>query len=362
MTPSTTRRRLLAAPLAAAAALPAPALVRAEAPRRLRMVTSWPRGLPGPGTNAQRLAERIERLSGGRLQVQLFAAGELVPALEVFDAVARGIAELGHTASLYWIGKTRAAAFFTTVPFGLTPSEQVVWIEQGGGQALWDELYAPFGLSAFMAGNSGFNMGGWFRRELQGRADLQGVKIRAVGLSGEIFRRLGATPVALPLGEVFPALQSGAIDAVEMLGPASDRAQGLHQAARHYYYPGFTKPNGTAECLIGRKVLEQLPADLRAVIAEACAAETQSSLAEYESRNAEALAALVQEHGVRLHPWPADIVEAAREVAEELLAEIASAGPLERRIVDSYLAVRRRLAPWSQVGAAAYLHARGRVA
>ncbi len=355
-----TRRRTFLA-CAAAAPLAAPAVLRAQTPLRWRMVTSWPRGLPGPGTNAQRLAERIERLSGGRIRVQLFAAGELVPALEVFDAVARGIAELGHSAALYWVGKAKAAAFFTTVPFGLTPSEQVVWIEQGGGQALWDELYEPFGLKAFMAGNSGFNMGGWFRRELTGRGDLQGLKIRAVGLSGDIFRRLGATPVALPLGEVFPALQSGAIDAVEALGPASDRAQGLPQIAQHYYYPGFTKPNGTAECLIARRTFESLPADLRAVLEEACAAETQSTLADYENRNAEALALLVQQHGTRLHAWPADIVEAAREAAGALYGEIAAAGALERRIVESYEAARRRLARWSQVAAGAYLGARGRV-
>lgn len=355
----TTRRHLVRG--AVLAPLAAPSIVRADAPRRLRMVTSWPRGLPGPGTNAQRLAERIGRLSGGRLEVQLYAAGELVPALEVFDAVARGIAELGHTASLYWIGKVRAAAFYTTFPFGLTPSEHVVWIEQLGGQALWDELYAPFGLKAFMAGNSGFNMGGWFRKEITRRADLQGVRIRAVGLSGEIFRRLGATPVSLPLGEIFPALQRATIDAAEMLGPASDRAQGLHQVAKSYYYPGFTKPNGTAECLVNRQVFEALPADLQAILAEACAAETQSSLAEYESRNAEALARLVREEGVELRPWPTEVVEPAREAARALLEEIAGAGPLEQRIVRSYEEARRRLAPWSQVGAQAYLQARGRV-
>lgn len=355
----TRRRKLLAT--AALSPLVAPAVLRAETPRRWRMVTSWPKGLPGPGTNAQRLAERIGRLSGGRLEVQLFAAGELVPALQVFDAVAGGVAECGHTASLYWTGKAPAAALFTTVPFGLTPSEHVAWIEQGGGQALWDELYAPFGLQAFMAGNSGVNMGGWFRSELTGPGDLAGLKIRAVGLSGELFRRLGATPVAMAIPDVFPALQSGAIDAVELLGPASDRAQGLHQVARHYYYPGFTKPNGTAEFLVSRRAFEALSADLKAIVQTACEAETQSALADYETRNAAGLAILAREHGVRLLPWPAEIVERARTIGRELLAELAAKGPLERRIVESYETARRQLAPWSQVGWAAYLSARGRV-
>lgn len=356
---TSTRRTVMAA--AAAAPLAAPAILRADTLRTWRMVTSWPRGLPGPGTNAQRVADRIERLSGGRIRVQLHAAGELVPALQVFDAVAGGLAELGHTASLYWVGKAPAAAFFTTVPFGLTPSEHVVWIEQGGGQALWDELYAPFGLKAFMAGNSGFNMGGWFRNPIRGPADLRGLKIRAVGLSGDVFRQLGATPVALAIPDIFPALQSGTVHAVEMLGPASDRAQGLHQVARHYYYPGFTKPNGTAELLVARKAFEALPTDLQAIVQAACEAETQSTLADYENRNAEALARLVQEHGVQVEPWPHEIVEQAREASRAILAELAAKGPLERRIADSYEAARRRLAPWSQVGAAAYLSARGRV-
>ncbi|MCS6779685.1 MAG: TRAP transporter substrate-binding protein [Geminicoccaceae bacterium] len=356
----TSRRRLLAA--ASAAPLAAPAVLRADTPLRWRMVTSWPRGLPGPGMNAQRLAERIERLTGGRIRVQLHAAGELVPALQVFDAVAGGLAELGHSAALYWVGKAKAAAFFTTVPFGLSPAEHTAWIEQGGGQALWDELYAPFGLKAFMAGNSSLNMGGWFRRPVQGLADLAGLKIRAVGLSGDVFRRLGATPVVLAVPELFPALQSGAIDAVEFLGPSSDRAQGFHQVAKHYLYPGFTKPNGTAECLIARRVWDDLPEELKAAIEAACAQENQFTLHETDWRNAEALAVLVREQGVAVEPWPREIVDKAREAAEAILAEIAAAGALERRIVESYEAARRRLAPWSQVGAGAYLSVRGRVA
>ncbi len=354
----TTRRALVAAALAP---LAAPNVVRAEAPRRWRMVTSWPRGLPGPGMNAQRLAERIRRLSGGRIEIQLFAAGELVPALQVFDAVAGGAAECGHSAALYWTGKAKAATFFTTVPFGLTPAEHTAWIEHGGGQALWDELYAPFGVKAFMAGNSSLNMGGWFRRPLSGLADLSGLKIRAVGLSGEIFRRLGATPVVLGVPDMFPALQSGAIDAVEFLGPSSDRASGFHQIASYYYYPGFTKPNGTAEFIVARRVWEELPAELKAAVEAACAQENQFTLHETDWRNAEALAVLVREHGVRLEPWPKDVLERAREAAEDLFAEFARGSALERRILDSYEAARRRLAPWSQVATAAYLHARGRV-
>ncbi|HEX8374535.1 MAG TPA: TRAP transporter substrate-binding protein, partial [Geminicoccaceae bacterium] len=261
------RRSLLAAGTATVAA---PAVARgAEARRSWRMITSWPRDLPGPGVNARRLAERITAMSGGRLTVQLHAAGELVPGLQVFDAVNAGVAEMGHTASIYWTGKTRAAAYFTTVPWGLTPIEHIAWIEHGGGQALWDELYAPFNLKPLMAGSSGMQMGGWFRREIKTLADLRGLKVRAVGLSADIFQRLGAIGVVLPAGEIFPALQNGTVDGVEFLGPNSDRAQGFYQVAPYYYWPTFTKPNGTAECIVRRDAWEALEPDLKAIVAEA---------------------------------------------------------------------------------------------
>lgn len=351
------RRGLL---LGGAGVLAAPALLRAQAGLRWRMVTSWPRNLPGPGMNAQRLADRIGQASGGRLTVQLYAAGELVPALQVFDAVNAGAAEMGHTASFYWAGKARAAPFFTTVPFGLAPAEHAAWIDHGGGQALWDELYAPFGLKPFMAGNSGVQMGGWFRREIDGPGDLRGLKLRSAGLGGELFQRLGAVTVALGVPEIYPALQSGTIDAVEFLGPASDLAAGFYQSAKLYYWPTFTKPNGTAECLIGRAAWEGLPSELQAVVADACAAESALTLAEADWRNGQALATLVDQHGVRLCRWPDSVVAAARPQAADLLAGFAADGGIGRRIHDSYLDALRRVEPWSRVSVEAYLGARAR--
>src|SRR5215475_14163147 len=176
-----------------AAVLAAPAIAQ-TGKRRWRMVTSWPKRLPGPGMSAERVAERVRALSGGKLDITVYAAGEVVPAFEVLDAVGNGVADIGHTASFYWQGKMPAAAFFTTVPFGLTPGEHVAWVDAGGGQALWDELYAPFGVKPFMAGNTGVCMGGWFRRDLKSLDDVKGLKVRSLGLGGEIYRRLGATP------------------------------------------------------------------------------------------------------------------------------------------------------------------------
>ena len=196
------------------------------------MVTSWPKRLPGPGMSAERVAERIAALSGGRLQITVSAAGEVVPAFEVLDAVGGGVAEIGHTASFFWQGKQPAAVFFTTVPFGLTPNEHVAWVDAGGGQALWDELYAPFGVKPFMGGNTGVCMGGWFRREIKSLDDVSGLKIRSLGLGGEVYRRLGATPQTTPPGEILTSLQSGVLDARGVRRPRlRHRARALSRRA-----------------------------------------------------------------------------------------------------------------------------------
>src|SRR5712692_9830994 len=297
--------------LGLAGAIAAPRIARGET-RRWRMVTSWPRRLPGPGMSAERIAERIAALSAGRLQIAVHAAGELVPAFEVLDAVGSGVAEMGHTAAFYWQGKQPASVYFTTVPFGLVPSEHVAWVEAGGGQALWDELYAPFGVKPFMGGNTGVCMGGWFRREIKSLDDVKGLKVRVLGLGGEIFRRLGATPQTTPPGEIFTSLQSGVIDGAEFVGPGSDIALGLYRVAPFYYGPGFNKPNGTGECLISLKAWEALDADLKAIIAHACAAEASFALAEMERLNVEALAALTGRYNVELKSFPPDFVAAAR--------------------------------------------------
>lgn len=357
---SPTRRTLITAGaggLAAATALAAPAVARAET-RRWRMVTSWPKRLPGPGMSAERIAERIAALSGGRLQITVHAAGEVVPALEALDAVGGGVAEMGHTAAIYWQGKQPAAAFFTTAPFGFTPGEHVAWIDAGGGQALWDELYAPFGVKPFMGGNTGVCMGGWFRRELAGLADLKGLKIRALGLGGEVYRRLGATAQTTAAGEILVSLQSGMLDGAEFVGPGTDIALGLYRVAPYYYGPGFNKPNGTGECIVSLKAWNGLDADLQAMVAHACAAEAAFALAEMERLNAEALAAMVERHNVRLMTFPQEIVAAARRQAADVLAEVGARNEPARKVYESYRSFRERVGGWSRVSLQAVLAAR----
>ncbi|ADZ69908.1 TRAP transporter substrate-binding protein [Polymorphum gilvum] len=352
------RGALCLAGAALGSGLAAPTVVQAAATIEWKMVTSWQKDLPGPGVTAQRICDRIGLLSGGRMRVRLYAAGELVPALGVFDAVSSGTAQIGHSASFFWQGKMPAAVFFTAIPFGLLPQEHITWIEQGSGQALWDELYAPFGIKPVMAGNTGVQMGGWFARPVETLDDLRGLKIRMPGLGGEVLRRLGATPVSLAPGEIFPALQSGLIDATEFLGPWSDRAMGFHKVTKLYYAPGFHEPNGTGEALLNKTALEGLPEDLRAIVLEACQAENARALAESEWMNAVSLKALRTEDGVEIRFYPSAVLDAMRTTSAEVLAEFADKDPLSRKVYDSFRAALQRLAPWSDVSVRRYLIAR----
>ena len=365
MTKTISRRSLFAA-AASSAALAAPALAapaisapaKAEERKEWRMVTSWPKNLPGPGVTAERLARRITAMSAGRLTVKVYSAGELVGGLQVFDAIAEGTAEMGHTASFFWQGKIKPAVFFTAIPFGLTAIEHMAWINHGGGQALWDELYGAFGIKPFMAGNTGMSMGGWYRDEIKSLEDLKGLKVRMPGLCGEIVRRLGATPVSVPPSEIANALQSGLIDGTEFLGPWSDMALGFYKVAKNYYWPGFHEPNGTGEALVSAKAWGGLPEDLKAIVENACAAENAFAVAETERENARALQTLVKDYGVKIHAFPDDVLKAAHGAAEEVLQGFAAEGDLSARILASYEAARGDAVGWSRISAQAFLAAR----
>lgn len=354
-----TRRNILGVvgTSAASIGLAKPAL--AQSSIEWRMVTSWPKNLPGPGVTAQRLADRINEMSEGRLTVRLYAAGELVPGLGVFDAVANATAQIGHTAPLFWSRKFPAAPLFTAGPFGLTPIEHLTWIDHGGGQALWDELYKPAGIKPFMAGNTGYQMGGWFKKPLNGLGDLQGLKIRMPGLGGAVISKLGAVPVSLPPSEIFTSLSTGVIDATEFLGPFSDSAMGFHKVAKHYYSPGFHEPNGSAEALINIEAWTNLPPDLQAIVKHACAAENVFSLGEAEWNNARSLETLVSKEGVKIEDYPDEIIEAAKSATVEVMQELAARDAISGRIVASYTDAAAHLDPWSKVSIKAFLSARG---
>lgn len=323
-----------------------------------KMVTSWPTNFPGLGTGAARLAELITETSGGRLSVKVFGAGELVPAFEVFDAVSRGTAEMGHSASYYWKGKAAAAPFFCAVPFGLNAQEMNGWLYNGGGLDLWRELYAGFGLVPFPAGNTGVQLAGWHRKELKSLADLKGLKMRIPGLGGEVMARVGATPVNLPGSEIFTALQSGAIDAAEWVGPYNDLAFGLHRVAKYCYYPGWQEPGPTLEAMVNQKAYDALPDDLKALVAACCEAVNGGMLAEYTARNQQALDVLVREHGVELRRLPDDVMAALKRAAEQVLEETAASDPFARKVYDSLRAYKAQTQAWHAVSEEAYYAAR----
>ncbi|HRQ64267.1 MAG TPA: TRAP transporter substrate-binding protein [Xanthomonadaceae bacterium] len=323
------------------------------------MVTSWPANFPGLGTGAAQLARMITAVSGGRLNVRLYAAGELVPAFEVFDAVSRGTAEMGHSAAYYWKGKSEAAPFFCAVPFGFNAQEMNAWLYQGGGLDLWREAYAPFGLRPFPAGNTGVQMAGWFKREINSLADLRGLKMRIPGLGGDAIARLGVTTVALPGAEIFTALQSGAIDACEWVGPYNDLAFGLHRAAKYYYYPGWQEPGPTLECMVNQRAFDALPEDLQAVVETSCAAVNDLMLADYTAQNQRALKTLVEDHGVQLRRLPEEVLDALRRASEDVLEASANRDPLARRIRDSVRDFEAQVRQWHAVSEEAMYAARG---
>lgn len=299
-----------------------------------KMVTSWPKNYPGLGTAAERLAERINTMSAGRLTVRVYAAGELVPALEVFDAVSRGTAEMGHGTPYYWKGKVPAAQFFSSVPFGLSTLEMNAWLSHGGGQALWDETYAPFGVKPLSAGNTTMQMGGWYNKEINSLADIQGLKIRMPGLGGEVWSKLGAITVNLPGGEIFTSLQTGAIDATDWVSPYNDLTFGLHQAAKYYYYPGWQEPQAVVESMVNQKAFDGLPADLQAIVVEAARAATLDMMDDYVFNNAKALQSL-REQGVQFRRFPDDVLQAMRQQSEAVLEALAAENDLHARILAS---------------------------
>jgi TRAP-type mannitol/chloroaromatic compound transport system substrate-binding protein len=322
----------------------APAVLRASERRRWRCVTSWTRNLPGPGVSAHRIAERITLMSEGALTIDVFAAGELVPPLQVLDAVASGTIEMGHTAALFWSGKMPAAPIFTTVPFGPGPVEHMAWLRAGGGQDLWDELYAPFGVKPFVGGNTGPSAAGWFRREINAVADVKGLRIRATGLGGEVYAMLGAIPQAIPPGDTYAALERGVVDAVELLAPANDLPLGFNRIAPFYVFPGLNKPNGVSEVLIGRARWDALPPNLKMIVEAACQMEHDIALGEAHAANGLALAKLAQ-LGTQFRGLPDTVVVATQVAARAVLDRVATTSPLAGRVVaslrDSMIVSRR---------------------
>tara|TARA_R110002073_G_scaffold4917_21_gene31195 strand:+ start:24876 stop:25988 length:1113 start_codon:yes stop_codon:yes gene_type:complete len=323
-----------------------------------RMVTTWPKNLPGLGRAPEMLAEKVAVMSSGRLKITVYGAGEIVPALGVFDAVSLGNVEMGHGAAYYWKGKVPVAQFFTAVPFGLTAQEMNGWLQYGGGMPLWEELYGKYNLVPLACGNTGTQMAGWFNKEINSLEDLKGMKMRIPGLGGEVFERAGGTAINLPGGEIFTSLQTGVIDATEWVGPYNDLTFGLHQIAKYYYYPGWQEPGPTLEAIVNKAAFDTLPADLKEILRMAAKAVNDDLLAEYTARNNAALRDLVDNHGVDLRPLPNDVLQKLHRISNEVIAEIPGDDELGQRIYQSYVEYRDGVVAYQDIAERAYVNAR----
>lgn len=322
------------------------------------MVTSWPKNFPGMGTGAERLAKRIEALSDGRIKVKVYAAGELVGALEGFDAVSQGKADMYHAAEYYWQGKSSAFNFFAAVPMGLTAGEMNAWIRFGGGQELWDELSGQFNIKPFLGGNTGTQMGGWYQKDINSIEDFQGLRIRMPGLGGEVMKRLGATPVTKQGGEIFQALSQGNIDATEWVGPWNDLAFGFHTIVKKYYYPGIHEPGTTLSLGLNKDLWEDMDAQDQAIISHAAAAENDAMLAEFNANNGRALNTLVSDHNVELKRFDDNILANLSKVSAEVLADAANGDTFTKKVFDSFSASRVASMRWGAVSEQAFMYAR----
>jgi TRAP-type mannitol/chloroaromatic compound transport system substrate-binding protein len=340
----------------ASATLAAPAI--SQGARELKMVTSWPKGLPGLQTSAERVADGITTVTGKRLQVKVFAAGEMVKPFEVFDAVSSGVADMYHSAEYYWEKQSPAFSFFAAVPFGFSADEMAAWIQFGGGQALWDELSANFNIKPLMSTNTGAQMGGWFTKEVTGPESYRGLKYRMPGLGGEVLRRLGAVVLALPGGEIVPALKSGAIDASEWVGPWNDMALGLHKASKYYYYPGFHEPGTVLSTGINKQLWDKLSTEDRSLIATVATAEYTNSLAEFNTNNAKALQELMQDKNIEIRKFDNALIQALGKASNDVLGESANKDALTKKIYESYATFRKQVIAWTNLADRGYLNAR----
>ena len=334
----------------ATAAVDAPYVI-AQPKFQWRLVTSWPKGLATLHGAAVRFAEYCDKMSDGRLKVQVFAAGELVPAFGVFDAVSQGTVETFHSAAYYWAGKTPACQWFAAVPFGLSAQGMNAWFYEGGGIKLWEEVYAPFNLVPRPCGNTGIQMAGWFKKKINNISDFKGLKMRIPGLGGKVVAKAGGTVVLLPGGEIFPALERGTIDATEWVGPEDDMKLGLHNAARYHYYPGWHEPGTVEEAVFNKKAYDGLPADLRAIVDRASEANNLRVLADYNTKNAAGLQELRTKFKGKneVLQLPADVLRTFKKHAADTLEEEGAKDATAKKVHEAFKKFRETYNAWDQV-------------
>jgi TRAP-type mannitol/chloroaromatic compound transport system substrate-binding protein len=350
------RRQFLAT--AGAAGVGSGAIVRARAAQpqgqiRWRMASSFPKSLDMLFGSAEKIATRVSQLTEGRLEIRVFAAGEIVPPLQVLDAVQNGTVECGQTASYYYVGKNPAFAFDTALPFGMNARQQNAWVYYGGGAELMRDLFRQYNIVAFPCGNTGTQMAGWYRKEIKSVADLKGLKMRIAGLAGQILARLGVVPQQIGGPDIYPALEKGTIDATEWVGPYDDEKLGFHKVARYYYYPGWWEGSAQGSLYVNAKQFAALPPSHRVALEVACAEANVHMLARYDAKNTEALRRLVA-GGAQLRALPRPVMDACYQAAHELYAELAQKHAEFRKIYESWTRFREEQYLWFRVAEHTY--------
>jgi TRAP-type mannitol/chloroaromatic compound transport system substrate-binding protein len=342
------RRALVGAAAPAAALLAAPAVAQTNPEVRWRLCSAFPRNLDVLYGTGERIAQRVASLTENRFQIRFFAAGEVVPGLQVLDAVQAGTVEAGHTPVYYYTGKDPSFAFFTALPFGLNARQNTAWLRHGGGDELAAELFRDYNIVGFPAGDTGAQMGGWFRNEIKSLDELRGLKFRVAGLAGEVFKRLGAVPTQVAPADIYPSLERGTLDAVEFVGPHDDEKLGFVRVARNYYAPGFWEAGAHLHLIVNQRAFEGLPAPYKSALEVACAEADADMLARYDHLNPQALRRLIA-GGAQLRFWPREILQGAWREAHAMYEEMSGRNERFRRIWTAYRAYRDEEYQWFRV-------------
>ena len=312
-----------------------------------KMVTTWPPNFPVLGEGCTRYAELVETLSGGRIKIKVYGGGELVPPLEVFEAVNSGAAEMGAGSPYYWAGKNPAFQYFSGVPFGMNAQQMTGWMHAGGGYDLWRELYAKYNLVPFLAGNSGVQMGGWYNREVNDIDDFKGLKMRMPGIGGKVLNAVGATTVLVPGGELYTSLERGVIDATEWIGPYHDYLMGFHKIAKYYYAPGWHEPGTQLEIILNKRSYDKLPPDLQSILRVAAEDIHNWTLASFESKAFEYLSKIEKESDVELRQFDQATLNALRAKTNDVLKELSTKNEDTKKVYQSYKSYQDNISKWS---------------
>lgn len=312
--------------------------------------------LPIWGDGIRRFAKLVQTMSNNQLKIKVFGAGEIIPTLEIFDAVKKGTVEMGHAAAYYWQGKIPAAVFFTAIPFGMNAQGMYAWITGGGGQKLWDELYAPYGVKAIPLGNTGMQMAGWFRQEIKNLADLKGLKIRMPGLGGKVLKRVGASAVNLAASEIFTSLSTGVIDATEWVGPYHDYVMGFYKVAKYYYSIGWHEPGSILELSINKKAWDELPAQLQHIVQAAAAQIDRQMYAEWMAKDAEYYHKILSNKNIKIRQLPKEIIAVFKKEAKVVVNEVRASSGIAQKVHDAFYQFKKKFDTYQNINERAYLN------